>query len=385
MIMRSLSRADSSTSNPLVEEPCTADPMGAFAREQSPQAAAPTAVDLAKLPEHGASNSEGLLSAQTTSNESSAKRSFFELIFSAKMGSNSGTAADRPSLIDYGRNIKLAILQFLTAFSDKGDQHCKTTAKDNTPVYDASKIKPSSMRFSTRYSGRGDSTGRSLTSRSLTNGMLLKSAQEIKLSLLRFLTTQRARVLTAELGLALILITVVVSNVTCRALLDQAAKKDCKNQSELAQIALWFAPLCYDSKLLSGICHYRIGNLDKAKQLLEQVLKSEANCTQAWDYHGLVSFKLGDYKTVVTDYDHVLQRPYEQSARAYAARGQAENCLGQHSDAVRDFNMALAQAPNKISYLVARAQVYAASGNFAKALKDVNKAIQLDPKSGEAF
>jgi tetratricopeptide (TPR) repeat protein len=193
------------------------------------------------------------------------------------------------------------------------------------------------------------------------------------------------RIVGFGLILALIVATLVISNIACRALLSEAAKKGQKEQKELATIVLWFAPLCYDSKLISGICYYRLGNFEKAKQLLAEVLNSQTTCSQAWQYHALASFKLGEYHSVIRDYDCLLRKPYDQLAQAYAARGQAKLCLGQYLDALRDLNIALAKAPNKASYLVARGQAYAGSNDVTAALRDINKAIKLDPNSGEGY
>jgi tetratricopeptide (TPR) repeat protein len=185
--------------------------------------------------------------------------------------------------------------------------------------------------------------------------------------------------------LALVISALIICNVACRYLLNEASQKTNPEQARLAGMALWFAPFCHDSQLLSGIGLYREGKFKEARTVLQEVINSDPNCLEALDYHGLASYQLADYKSVIADYDRLLKQPYPFSARAYAARGVSNLCLGNNVEALRDLNMAIAEKPINSSYINSRAQCYAKTGQYLKALKDCDLAIELNPKLADAY
>jgi len=72
-------------------------------------------------------------------------------------------------------------------------------------------------------------------------------------------------------------------------------------------------------------------------------------------------------------------------ADAYCLRGNAFGDLGRHDEALQDANEAVRLAPNAISPLTCRAELYFQTGQFEKGIADYSKAISLGGTEALAF
>ena len=72
-----------------------------------------------------------------------------------------------------------------------------------------------------------------------------------------------------------------------------------------------------------------------------------------------------------------------QFVEAYCNRGIARENLGDHSKALKDFERAIELNPEYIDGYLRRAMLKQDSGDYAGAIRDFDRAIEIEPESKE--
>ncbi|MBM4140031.1 MAG: tetratricopeptide repeat protein [Nitrospira sp.] len=90
------------------------------------------------------------------------------------------------------------------------------------------------------------------------------------------------------------------------------------------------------------------------------------------------------WKDSVTLWNSVIER-FPDDADAYFSRANAYAILGKYSESLRDLDKALDLNPGYLQAYLNRANVYDLLGKYKEALKDLEKAIKLNPNYPEAY
>jgi tetratricopeptide (TPR) repeat protein len=107
------------------------------------------------------------------------------------------------------------------------------------------------------------------------------------------------------------------------------------------------------------------------------------------EQRGLAKIELGDNKGAIFDFDRILDAGYSSSAYYYA-RGVARQNLGNKDDAEQDYQKALNNAENSISYdkygsYLYRGLAYFGLGRTQSAIANFTQATKLEPNKPEAY
>jgi len=86
----------------------------------------------------------------------------------------------------------------------------------------------------------------------------------------------------------------------------------------------------------------------------------------------------GDYEKAISDYSRDIE--LEPNANAYHNRGRCYQDLEKYNEALRDRNKAIELNPQGAHHYTGRAATYFYMNEYSKAIKDYDKAIQLNPK-----
>ena len=86
----------------------------------------------------------------------------------------------------------------------------------------------------------------------------------------------------------------------------------------------------------------------------------------------------GNIKNQVWAYDNRAMAYARKLAAGYINRGNADNAKGDYDRAIKEYNDALQLDPNVIDTYIDLADVYTKKGDYDRAIEECNKAIQLD-------
>jgi tetratricopeptide (TPR) repeat protein len=76
---------------------------------------------------------------------------------------------------------------------------------------------------------------------------------------------------------------------------------------------------------------------------------------------------------------------YAETAEEYSKRGVANEEQGNYAQAISDLNKAIEINPKYAEAYANRGDVYFSEGNFSQAISDYTKAIGIDPKNAKAY
>lgn len=76
---------------------------------------------------------------------------------------------------------------------------------------------------------------------------------------------------------------------------------------------------------------------------------------------------------------------YPDGTKAYVGRARAYTALGQYEKAIADYTVLIRIGKKPLTYLLARAELWAQQGNLPAALADCNHALKLDPGNSDCF
>ncbi|MDR2406102.1 MAG: tetratricopeptide repeat protein [Deltaproteobacteria bacterium] len=97
---------------------------------------------------------------------------------------------------------------------------------------------------------------------------------------------------------------------------------------------------------------------------------------------GYLAHRRGDFDEAINIYTTALRHrglTARQRAVTYLLRGEAKRDKGEHLEAVYDFTRALNQWPNYPQAVFFRGQALAVLNRQEEALKDLTRAVELDP------
>jgi tetratricopeptide (TPR) repeat protein len=137
-----------------------------------------------------------------------------------------------------------------------------------------------------------------------------------------------------------------------------------------------------------GSAYIHVGALDSAIADFTQVLQLDPSQLQAYRQRALIYARKGDYERAVRDYNAALAAlenrgaaqsdPDTVNAVTYD-RANAHFRLGAYEQALADYSVNVAHAPDHVEAHLNRGLTYAALGNYPEALRDFNQAIALAP------
>jgi tetratricopeptide (TPR) repeat protein len=111
---------------------------------------------------------------------------------------------------------------------------------------------------------------------------------------------------------------------------------------------------------------------DDRQQAVTNPDKARANCAAVLqDPHGNIKHHVWAYNNRAIAYSRKL-------AASYINRGNAYNTKGDYDRAIKDYNDALQLDPNFVDAYIDLADVYTKKGDYDRAIEVCNKAIQLD-------
>ncbi|MGD1152000.1 MAG: tetratricopeptide repeat protein [Syntrophales bacterium] len=104
-----------------------------------------------------------------------------------------------------------------------------------------------------------------------------------------------------------------------------------------------------------------------------------------WLEKGSSLTKSGNYKDAIDAYSQAIELNPE-NAKAYRNRGVNYAMLANHNKAIKDLNKFVELSPKDAAdAYVSRGIVYAILGSYDQSIKDLNKAIALNPKDARAY
>ena len=101
---------------------------------------------------------------------------------------------------------------------------------------------------------------------------------------------------------------------------------------------------------------------------------------QATAYSGLgqAYYRLGQHEQAVIEYNHAIEI-YALDPNAYIGRGDCRVALGDHEQALADFNEAIRLGPGYSRAYTSRGHLYEVMGQDSRAEADYDRAVELDP------
>jgi serine/threonine protein kinase len=113
-------------------------------------------------------------------------------------------------------------------------------------------------------------------------------------------------------------------------------------------------------------------------------IRAEAFTVEDYRNRGLTFANLGQHEQAISDFDKAI-RLDPGYAKAYHNRGTSYFTLGQHEQAISDFDKAIRLDPKDANAYYNRGTSYSELGQHEQAISDFDKAIRLDPKDAGAY
>ena len=127
-----------------------------------------------------------------------------------------------------------------------------------------------------------------------------------------------------------------------------------------------------------GNSYYARGQVDRALNDYNDVLKARPGLVEARLNRGVIRFKRGDVAGAVGDYDVAIAAEPNR-VDLLNNRAVALARLGRYADAIGDYDHALKIAPDYLTGLRGRARAYFYQGDFAAAAADYRRVLALGP------
>jgi tetratricopeptide (TPR) repeat protein len=132
-----------------------------------------------------------------------------------------------------------------------------------------------------------------------------------------------------------------------------------------------------------GICYERLDKLPQALADLDRAIALKANQPVFHQARGRTSKKLGDFKGALADFNITLDR--KPQAAVYDDRAEVHRCLGNHAAALKDCDRAIELNPKFIEAYFRRGLTYTELGDLELALKNYTATIDLNPEHINAY
>ncbi len=125
------------------------------------------------------------------------------------------------------------------------------------------------------------------------------------------------------------------------------------------------------------------GQNEEALRLYDRVIRSNAKSKEAYAGKGDVYYKMGDLEQAEQQYEKVVElEPADY--RYWNQKAWILTKMGKHDQAVADATKSLALNPHAYTFDT-RGYAYAHLRKYDEALKDFQRALELDPKLGDAY
>jgi hypothetical protein len=118
------------------------------------------------------------------------------------------------------------------------------------------------------------------------------------------------------------------------------------------------------SKLQRAQILHREGRLDDARKLCEEILREAPGCFEALSLLALIAAQQGDFERAIGHYDRVIAVE-PRFADGYSNRGASLAALNRSTEALANFERAIAIDPNHVQAHLGRAIVWLLQGDFA--------------------
>jgi tetratricopeptide (TPR) repeat protein len=141
-----------------------------------------------------------------------------------------------------------------------------------------------------------------------------------------------------------------------------------------------------------GSIYHRLNNYSKA--IIDYNLAAPDQCVDGYsvmvcEQRGLAKIEIGDNKGALLEFDRILDAGYS-SPEYYYARGVARQNLGNKEGAEQDYQKALNNADDRVSYdkygsYLYRGLAYLGLGRTQSAIANFTQATKLEPNKPEAY
>lgn len=130
-----------------------------------------------------------------------------------------------------------------------------------------------------------------------------------------------------------------------------------------------------------GLEYIGAGKFEAAITLLLRMAEADPNDAKANYALGFAYLKLGEYEEAVQFFTRSQASAQDPGleVKALVGRGYALHVLGRYSSAIRAYGVALQVAPNSSKALYNRGCSYGEAGEYAKAVADFERVLELNP------
>ena len=118
--------------------------------------------------------------------------------------------------------------------------------------------------------------------------------------------------------------------------------------------------------------------------LLDDAIALDPSNSRAWNIRGLAKHDLGDHEDAITDYNEAI-RLNPTNDKAWNNRGMAKSDLGDHEGAISDLDEAIRLNPTYDKAWNTRGSAKYGLGDYQGAITDYDEAIRLNPKNDSAW
>ena len=139
-----------------------------------------------------------------------------------------------------------------------------------------------------------------------------------------------------------------------------------------------------ESKLSEALSLFQIGELNKAKNICEEILKQEANNSQAYNLYAFILYYLEKFDEAVEYWSKAI-KINPNYIEAYNGRGNAFIKLKKLDDAIINFNQAIKIKPNYAQAYHGKAYALMESLKLDEAIINFNQAIKIKPNYADAY
>ncbi len=123
----------------------------------------------------------------------------------------------------------------------------------------------------------------------------------------------------------------------------------------------------------------------QAKKLIAEALKRDAKDPVNYVVAGDIEFQAGNFDEAEKFYQKALQFKEFTTAETFYNLALASQHLEEYEKALNFLAMGLQKAPEYVPLYIKRAEIYLRQKQFALALKDIDKALSLNPRSADAY
>ena len=160
--------------------------------------------------------------------------------------------------------------------------------------------------------------------------------------------------------------------------------------------AIEFDPQYVDAYNNRGFAELEAGQIERALDDFNVAIQLNPKYVNAFNNRGLLRAQAGDFENAVIDFTHAMMldplnpKYYEHRAEVYLRQGAADKAVADEKKIawllqLHDFGARLATSTRPARELTQRARHYLDVNDFESAMKDLNRAVSLDPSSAEAL